>query len=118
MQIDREKGRGRFSASGELQPDDAVELTTSALAAAGVERLRDLILDFTGLTLTRSLSVAECYSAGERLARVGRGLRRVAIVAPQHCAELHQFVLTVARNRGLHLASFPSESEALGWLAG
>lgn len=116
MQIDREKSRGRLSAAGQLPPAEAVELARSALAEAQAERLDTLILDFKDMSLTRIMSTTECYGAGERLANAGKGLRKVAFLARPDCLEPHAFALTVAFNRGLSVAHFESEADALGWL--
>src|SRR5258708_27737713 len=116
MQIDRDNGGGRFSAVGRLLPEEASELATSALAAAGAERVSTLIVDLTAMTLTRGMSVTECHNIGERLARAGRGLQKVAFVTGGDCLEAHTFIFTVARNRGLQVATFGNEPEALRWL--
>ena len=116
MQIDRQNSRGRFSAAGRLLPEEASELAVSALAAASAERVSTLILDLQSVTLTRGMSVTECHNAGERLARAGRGLEKVAFVTREDCVEPHAFIFTVARNRGLRVATFESEPEALQWL--
>jgi hypothetical protein len=116
MNVDRENSRGRFSAAGRLLPEKAVKLATCALAEARVEHLRTLILNFRDLSLTRDMSVAECYNAGASLAQAGSGLQKVAFLTHQKCPEPHDFLFTVARNRGLQVAAFLDESEALGWL--
>jgi len=117
MQINRQDQSGRFSAMGELMPAEAGSLAASALAAAGAERLRTLIVDFGRMTMPRALTVTECYQLGERLAQAGAGLRKVAFLTPAHCIDRHAFVFTVAANRGLAAAAFTQESEALRWLA-
>jgi len=116
MQIDRPNRRGRFSAGGTLLPEEATELATSALSAAGAERLRTLLLDFQSMKLTRRMSLTECHHVGERLARAGAGLSRVAFVTREDCVEPHGFLFTVAVNRGLQTAAFRDEKSALEWL--
>jgi hypothetical protein len=118
MQIDKENRRGRFAANGRLLPEEAAELAAGALAAARAEELRSLIVNFKDLSLTRRLSVAECYRVGESLARAGAGLAKVAFVVRPECIESHAFVFTVATNRGLRTAAFRFESEALAWVQG
>ena len=116
MKIDRETRSGRFAANGRLLPEEAAELAAGALAAASAEELRSLILNFKDLSLTRRLSVAECYRVGESLARAGAGLAKVAFVVRPECIEPHAFVFTVAANRGLRTAAFGFESEAVAWV--
>ena len=116
MQIDAKNRRGRFAANGRLLPEEAAEIASAALAAACAEELRTLVLNFSDLTLTRRLTVAECYRVGESLARAGAGLAKVAFVARAECIEPHAFLFTVAANRGLRTAAFRFESEALTWL--
>src|SRR5205814_7693397 len=76
MEIDRTNRRGRFSAAGMLLPAEAGKLAISALAAAGAESLKTLVVDFSGVHIERPLSVTECYQLGERLAQAGSGLQR------------------------------------------
>jgi hypothetical protein len=117
MQIDLTNSRSRFVANGRLMPEEAAELAASALAAAVARRVSSLLLNLKDLSLTRCMSITECHEAGVLLARAGRGLCKVAFVARPDCMEPHQFVFTVARNRGLQVAAFASESSAVGWLA-
>lgn len=116
MDIDREQGHGRVSAAGPVRAAAAVALAASALAEAHAARLSTVLMDFRNLFLLRSLSTTECYLAGEELARAGRGLGRVALVARSECIEAHDFVITVARSRGLLMAPFVDQGEALHWL--
>jgi len=116
MDIDREQGRACVSAAGRVQAAEAVALAASALADAQAERLSTVLMDFRDLVLLRSLSTTECYWVGEELARAGRGLGKVALVARRECIEAHNFAITVARNRGLLMAPFVDQSEALRWL--
>jgi hypothetical protein len=117
MQIDRENRHGRVSLNGRFEPEQALDLATAALAAAVDQKVGGLVLNLKDLFLTRIMSVLECYSIGEHLARAGRGLDKVAFVTSEECVEPHPFLFTVARNRGLRVATFLSESEALDWLA-
>jgi hypothetical protein len=117
MQIDRDNSRGSFSAAGRLLPEEAVALATSALAEARAERVSTVMVNCRDLLLTRGMSVTECYHVGECLAQAGRGLKKVAILTQHECIEPHHFLFTVARNRGLQVATFLNESEALSWLA-
>ena len=117
MYIDKANRLGRFSASGKLLPEEAAELAASALSAAGAEELKSLIVDFKGISLTRRMTVTECHQVGERLARLGSGLIKVAFVTSQECIAHHAFLFTVASNRGLRAATFENETAALTWIA-
>jgi len=116
MQIDIENSFGRIVANGRMMPEQAVEIATTALTEAEAGQVCGLILDLREVSLTRTLSITECHEVGERLARAGRGLCKVAFVTRAECMEPHQFVFAVARNRGLQVATFANETEAEGWL--
>jgi len=116
MDIDREEGQARVSAAGRLAPAEAVGLAAVALSTAQAERLSTVLVDFRDVALVRALSTTECYWVGDDLARAGRGLGKVAVVASEDCIQTHRFVFTVARNRGLLIAPFADEGEALRWL--
>lgn len=117
MHIDTKISRGRVAANGNLMPEEAAALATSALVAANAEHLSDVIVNFKDVFLTRALSITECHEVGVRLAQAGRALGKVAVVARPECVGLHHFVFMVARNRGLQVATFASEPEAEVWLA-
>jgi len=116
MDIDRPNRRGRFNASGTLLPEEATDLAAAALSAAGAEDLATLTVDFKRMALTRRMTVTECHHVGERLARAGRGLVKVAFITSDECNRHHAFLFTVAANRGLRVAAFVDEGEALRWL--
>jgi hypothetical protein len=116
MRIDFDNTVVRFAANGRMQPEDAVHIATTALSDAQAGHVNSLMLDLQDVSLTRTLSITECHAVGERLAHAGRALCKVAIVARAACVEAHQFIFTVARNRGLQVATFTDESEAVGWL--
>jgi len=106
----------RFAANGRMQPEDAVQIATTALSEARAEQVSSLMLDLQDVSLTRTLSITECHEIGEQLARAGQALCKVAVVARAACVEAHEFIFTVARNRGLQVAAFTDQSEAVGWL--
>lgn len=116
MQIDKPNRRGRFVATGARPPEEAVELVASALDVARSQDLRTVLCDCKSMTLTRRMSVTECHHVGERLARAGMGLARLAFLVDEPCPDPHDFVLTVATNRGLAAESFEDERRALDWL--
>jgi len=116
MQIDLDNIVARFAANGRMQPEDAVDIATSALNEAQAGRVSSVMLDLQDVSLTRTLSITECHEIGEQLARAGQALCKVAVVARAACVEAHEFIFTVARNRGLQVAAFTDQSEAVGWL--
>ena len=116
MPIDFDKTVVRFAANGRMQPEDAVQIATTTLSEARAEQVSSLMLDLQDVSLTRALSITECHEVGERLARAGQALCKVAVVARAACVEAHEFIFTVARNRGLQVAAFTDQSEAVGWL--
>ena|SRR5580765_673185 len=116
MRIDLDNDLARVAANGHMLPEEAVELATTALSTARSEQVGSLILNLKDVTLTRTLSITECHEAGQQLARAGRALGKVAVVTRPECMEPHQFLFVVARNRGLQVATFANESEAVGWL--
>jgi len=116
MRIDLDNSLARFAANGRMQPEQAVDIATTALSEALAEQVTSVMLDLQDVSLTRALSITECHEIGEQLARAGQALCKVAIVARAACVEAHEFIFTVARNRGLQVATFADESEAVGWL--
>jgi lipopolysaccharide biosynthesis protein len=116
MQTDFDKTVIRFAANGRMQPEDAIQIATTALTEAQAEQVSTLMLDLQEISLTRALSITECHEVGERLARAGQALCKVAVVARAACVEAHEFIFTVARNRGLQVVAFTDQSEAVGWL--
>ena len=116
MRSDLDNSLARFAANGRMRPEDAVHIATTALSEAQAEQVSSLILDLQDVALTRTLSITECHEVGERLARAGRTLCKVAVVARAACVEAHEFIFTVARNRGLQVATFTDQSQAVGWL--
>jgi len=78
--------------------------------------IRRLLIDTTKLTGFGSLGTAERFAIGERLARDARAAVKVALVGRPEVLDPSRFGMTVARNRGLFLSTFSSESEAWEWL--
>jgi len=116
MRIDLDHSLARFAATGRMHPEDAIHIATTALSEAQAGQMSSVMLDLQDVSLTRTLSITECHEVGERLARAGQALCKVAIVARAACVEAHEFIFTVARNRGLQVATFADASEAVGWL--
>ena len=107
----------RLVLSGDYSPDGALQVVTAALSTASGEA-RTALVDGTRARLTRPLTVIDCHYAGGCIARAGAGLAKVAFVVPEPCLASLAFLFTVAMNRGLRVASFGDEAQALEWLGG
>ena len=78
--------------------------------------IRRLFIDTTKLTGVKALGTADRFRLGERLARDARAAVKLAILARPEMIDPTLFAVTVARNRGLFVNGFSSESEAWKWL--
>lgn len=116
MSFQHTENRLQARASGALEPAAAARFALSAIAQAQNAPAKSALIDFTAATLTRPFLTVEAYETGVALANVGHGLRRVAFLMKRSCIELSRFAATVAANRGLRVAFFCEEAQALDWL--
>ena len=116
MELEKGQGYTRYRLPDDAPAEQAGRLITQAVGAAKAQGLKRLLIDLNRMSATRRLSMTECYSLGEDLARAGTGLWKVAFVMDARCMKVHQFTLNVAANRGLEAVAFANEVEALQWL--
>lgn len=116
VQIDKDKERARVAQSGRMTPESATQVLIAALRTAREHKLRTVLLAFERLTLTRRLSVLEAHAIAEHMAEAGRGMRRVAFLLRDECSASIGHLSLAAGNRGLPVAAFAVEAEALAWL--
>lgn len=116
MDIDMDKGRGYVTAFGRVTPESAIDFTLVALTAGRARGLRTLLFAFDRLALTRKISVLEAHALADRMAHAGRGVARTAFVVRDECAMVLRHLATAAANRGLEVAAFGAEVEAVAWL--
>ena len=116
IQFDPAHDPARLVLSGEYSPDGALQVVTAALRAAAREA-RTVLVDGSRARLTRPVSAIDCHYAGGCIARAGTGLAKVAFILPGECLASLAFLFTVAVNRGLFVASFGDERQALEWLS-
>lgn len=105
-----------YRPEGRVTFESAIELLISAITFAREKEIRRLLVDATRLTHLPILSAEERFVLGDRGARAAQAAVKVAIFAPAEQLDPERFGELVARNRGLFLASFPSEAEARAWL--
>ncbi|HLY10139.1 MAG TPA: hypothetical protein VKW04_12600 [Planctomycetota bacterium] len=88
---------------------------TDASVHACVEKKKPLLLiDVTGMIQVPSL--VERFEIAIHGARVGAGLRRIALLARAELIDPGKFGVQVARNRGLSTDVFTERPKALAWL--
>ena len=116
MDIDWNSKSGTCTAAGSRSLEELADFAAQALASAGAQKLLTLLLDFSRVQLPRAATMSECYEFGQRLAKAGAGLQKVAFVTPPDCVGEEEFFFTVIANRGLRAAAFTRESAARDWL--
>jgi hypothetical protein len=101
---------------GNASFQEALDLLSQAIVYCRENGIRRLLIDITKLTGFGELGSTERFAVGERLARDARAAVKVAFVARPEVLDPARFAMTVARNRGLFLNAFSTESEAWKWL--
>ena len=112
-----EEGRGLYRPTGSVSFDEAVALVRGAIAAARSNRLRDLLVDTTGLTGFASPNTFDRFLASVEWAKEAKSGVRLVMVARAEMIHPQKFGVLVAANRGLVSNIFTSEAEARAWLA-
>ena len=94
----------------------AVEGAGQIVAFCRENGIGRLLLDTTGLSGYGHPSTEDRFLFGEVVARAGQAAVKIAVLTVPAIMDAEQFGVTVARNRGLLMAGFTSETEALAWL--
>ena len=108
----------RGALDGPCAPAEAGRQVVGALDEARTRQVSRLLIDLSALAFTQAPGVAERYGLGSEIARVGQGMRRIAVVLQRDALALYGFTFLVATNLGLPTAGFVDEAQALAWLLG
>jgi hypothetical protein len=114
--FDIEEGRGIYRPVGSVSFYEAVTQVRAAIAAARMNKVRDLLIDSTALTGFVSPDTFQRFLAAVAWADEAKGGVRMALVAKAEMIDPKKFGVTVATNRGLVSNVFTTEDEARAWL--
>jgi hypothetical protein len=106
----------RFCPVGHASFAEGIELISRAVLLCHRQRIKKLLIDSRGLPEFRPPEMAEQYALAERIAADAQALVTIAHVASLDWIRFGKFGLIVAKNRGLDVMNFRSETEALKWL--
>ncbi len=95
---------------------EAVELISCAVLLCRKQKIEKLLIDSRGLSEFHPPGMSEQYNFVEKIAADARSLVTIAHVASPDWIRFGKFSLLVAKNRGLDVMNFRSETEALKWL--
>jgi hypothetical protein len=110
-------GRGLFRPCGRHSLVDAVDLVSAAIAKCRGHGVKSLLVDTTGLVDLPIPSLLDRFLMVEDWAREAHGTVLVAMVAAPSYIHPRKFGVKVAHHFGLVCDIFPSEAEAVAWLA-
>ena len=106
-----------FRPVGKVSLLEAARLVTEAIKFAGDRQLPKLLVNTTELTGFPSPTLPERYFMTREWAAAAQDYIRVVLVVPLKMIDPDKFGITVARNAGMDVEVFATESEALTWLA-
>jgi hypothetical protein len=110
------EGHCIYRPAGSVSFYEAVALARAAIAAARMNKVRDLLIDSTALTGFASPDTFQRFLAAVAWADEAKGGVRMALVARPEMIDPNKFGVTVATNRGLVSNVFTTEEEARAWL--
>ncbi len=116
-QLEFHEGYACFRPVGRFTMAEVIQVGVEAIRVAADHEVAKFLIVATGVTGLPVPTTWERFALGEDWARVARGLR-VAVVCAPELIDPARFGITVARNRGMTVDVFDSESEALAWLLG
>lgn len=105
-----------FRPRASLSLDDAIWLVKSAIESARERKIRQLIIDTTGLEGFGAPSVASRHLLAREWAGAAGGAVQIAIIARPEMIDPQKFGVVVATNFGALTNTFSTETEALDWL--
>lgn len=105
-----------FRPVGEIQVDEVIELTTSAILKARQNNISNLLVDLSAISGIESPSIGSRYFMVKKWAQVAHGYVRVAMVLREEIIDPGKFGVTAAANAGLLANVFSEVQEALEWL--
>lgn len=118
IRLEVAEGIGYYRLSGGHGLQQSVQTIVEAIAAAGEQGLRALLVDLLEAQGFNPPSVTERHCMVRAWAEAAQGMLRVAIVASPAFVDPNKFGVIAAANFGLVGDVFNSEAEALAWLKG
>ena len=106
----------RFCPVGHASLAEGIELISRAVLLCRKQKIEKLLVDSRGLPEFHPPGMSEQYNIAERIAADAASLVAIAHVASPDWIRFGKFSLLVAKNRGLDVMNFRSETEALKWL--
>jgi hypothetical protein len=106
----------RFRPRGECSLVEAVELINRAIVYCRDRNIARLFADITGLVGVSVPSLVDRFLLAEDWAHEARGMVVVALVVHVEFIHPEKFGARVARDLGLKMDIFSSETDALKWL--
>jgi len=110
------EGHAQYRPAGSVSFDKTIALVRAAIAAAGRNNVKDLLVDTTALTGFASPDTFQRFLAAVEWAEEAQGGVRLAMVALEEMIHPQKLGVLVAANRGMVSNIFPTEVEARAWL--
>jgi CheY-like chemotaxis protein len=110
------EGHALYRPVGSVSFEKAVTLVRSAIAAAKRRKIKDLLVNMTGLTGFAAPDTFQRFLMAVEWADEARLGVRLAMVAREEMIHPQKFGVLVAANRGMVSNVFPTELEARAWL--
>lgn len=114
--FEERKGYAIFCPVGQASFAEGIELISRAVLRCRKQKIEKLLIDSTGLPECRPPGISEQYLLVEKITADAQSLVTIAHVASPDWIRFGKFGLMVAKNRGLNVMNFHSETEALKWL--
>jgi hypothetical protein len=109
-------GYAVFCPVGEVLFDEMADLMSRAVVLCCKQKIEKLLIDSTRLSGFHPAGIAEQYNFVEQIAADAASFVKIAHVASPEWVRAGKFDVMVAKNRGLELKNFHTESAALEWL--
>ena len=114
--FERKKGYAVFCPVGEFSFDEMAHLISRAVVLCRRQKIGKLMIVSTGVSGFHPRGISERYNFVERIASDAASLVKIAHVASSEWVRSGKFGVMVAKNRGLDVENFYTESAALEWL--
>jgi hypothetical protein len=115
-QFEEKKDHAIFSPVGPASFAEGVDLIRWAVRRCRKQKISKLLIDTRGLPEFRPPGMTQQFELAELIAADAQSLVMIAHVASHDWIRFGTFGLIVAKNRGLNVMNFRSETEALKWL--
>jgi hypothetical protein len=110
------KGYAVFHPTGGFSFEEMAHLMSRAIVHCRRQKIRKLLIISTGVTGFHPPGISDRYNLAEHIASEAASLVKIAHVASAEWVRSGKFDIMVAKNRGLEVENFHTESAALEWL--